>query len=552
VGLNRCSVSLVFTLHSSLIIRLPQFLVSEFGDSQLTKHRVNSYIPKQQQIAVKLDITMLDENLPTFFIKPSSDNKLHSTIFLGQGGHDLKPEYTLRRPDPNLPASKNCYAVALYDSYNPEVLYAEVLVQPEWTQPTLSQAEIRANNGISPPPVPVVPNSFAIQLYNPDQQVKITQIAGSWNTSAHWEFEMPQHTFRIPSVSALDRSQSDPAASDTTPKIAFKWKRDSKLSKDITCYLAGRSTEGKKSKEPDITVAMFQHGKELTVYEPNMHRVEVEDSKGLEVILILSATVIRDIFFNASRELFNISSPPTSRKNSGGLVILNGRTNTTPPVASGALPAPSTTTHIPASQIPPPKPQRPSQQEIDAETARLLAMAEAEEKERERANRKEEKRIKKMLEAEEKERQRREAEVEKETERLRRQYGVPAPPMPPRPIPDNRPQFPQHLSAPHSQPSPVQRPSSVPAQQTGPFNCPTLNSWWGGPTQPVPAPPKQSRHRQTASGPYLQAPAEGSASSSGFFGGGQRERDDRRRLLGMPVEGEGGRKKVTKKRSVYF
>jgi hypothetical protein len=510
---------------------------------------------------------MLDENLPTFFIKPSSDNKLHSTIFLGQGGHDLKPEYTLRRPDPSLPASKNCYAVALYDSYNPEVLYAEVLVQPEWTQPTLSQVEIRANNGISPPPVPVVPNAFTIQLYNPDQQVKVKQIAGSWNTSTHWEFEMPQNTFRIPSVSTLDRSQSDPAASDVTPKVAFKWKRDGKLSKDITCVLAGKSTDGKKSKEPDITVAMFQHGKELTVYEPNMNRVEVEDLKGLEVVLILSAAVTRDIFFNASRELFNISSPPTSRKNSGGLAMLNGRTNTTLPMASGALPAPG-------SQIPLPQPPRhnaATQAEIDAETARLLAEAEAEEKERERTTRREEKRIKKMLEAEEKERQRREAEVAKETERLRRQYGVnpvpdnfAPPPMPPRPQANSnsRPQqFPQYLSAPHSQPSPVQRPSSVPASnaqaQSGLFNYSNPNSWWGGPPAAVPAPPpaqppSNHRHRQTASGPYLQAPAQGGASSSGFFGGGHREKDDRRRLLGLPVAAEGERKKVQKKRSTYF
>lgn len=505
---------------------------------------------------------MLDENLPTFFTKPSSDNKLHSTIFLGQGGHDLKPEYTLRRPDPSLPASKNCYAIALYDSYNPEVLYAEVLVQPEWTQPTLSQAEIRASNGIPPPPVPVVPNSVTIQLYNPDQQVKVNQIAGSWNTSTHWEFEMPQNTFRIPSVSALDRSQSDPAASDVTPKVAFKWKRDSKLSKDITCVLAGKSTDGKKSKEPDITVAMFQHGKELTVYEPNMNRVEVEDLKGLEVVLLLSAAVIKDIFFNASRELFNISSPPTSRKNSGGIVMINGRTNTTLPMASGALPAPG-------SQIPPPQPPRhnaPSQAEIDAETARLLAIAEEEEKERERANRREEKRIKKMLEAEEKEQKRREAEVAKETERLRRQYGVNpvpdfAPPMPPRPHANfnSRPQqFPQYLSTPHFQPSPIQRPSSVPASdpaaQSEPFNYSSLSSWWGGghSAAPPPQPPSNNRHRQTASGPYLQAPAQEGASSSGFFGGGHWERDERRRLLGMPVAGEGERKKVQKKRSTYF
>jgi len=62
---------------------------------------------------------MLDENLPTFYIKPSSDNPLSSTIYLSQNGSELQPEYTLRHPDPNLPASKNVYAVALYDSYNP-------------------------------------------------------------------------------------------------------------------------------------------------------------------------------------------------------------------------------------------------------------------------------------------------------------------------------------------------------------------------------------------------------------------------------------------------
>jgi len=330
---------------------------------------------------------------------------------------------------------------------------------------------------------------------------------------------------------------------------------------------------------------MFRHGKELTVYEPNMNRVEVEDSKGLEVVLILGAAVIKDIFFNASREIFNISSPPTSRKNSGGLAIINGRTNTTPPtgpVASGALPAPGPPTNVLASQIPPPKPQRPSQAEVDAETARLLAELELEEKERERQTRRDEKRIKKMLEEEEKERQRREEEVAKETERLRKQYGVDpvpddpplrpqvhfAPPLPQRPNgrhspnynhhpPQQPPPMPQYYSAPHSRPSPVVRPSSTPAQgaPVGPSNRTTLNSWWAGPPAPAPAPPPQKhsgrrRHAHSGSSPYLQAPGQGTASSSGYFGGGQTERDERGRLLGVPVGGDKG--KVVKKRSVQF
>jgi hypothetical protein len=511
---------------------------------------------------------MLDENLPTFFIRPSSsDNSLSNTIYLTQNGSELQPEYTLRRPDPSIPASKNCYAVALYDSYNPEILYAEVLVQPEWTQPTLSQAEIRAQNGVPPPPVPIVPDSFTIQLYNPDQQVKVKQIAGSWNSSAYWEFDMPQNSFKMPSASALDRSQSDPAALDITPKVAFKWKKDGKLSKDISCYLSGKTTDGKKNKEPDITVAMFKSGKEqnhLTIYEPNMSRVDVEDVKGLEVVFLLSAAVIKDIFFNASRELFNISSPRPrastnpKRKNSGPVIGGKASPSQPVPVMSGAV---FSTT--PASQVPPQQAYRPqasppsqssrppptnarTQWEIDAETARLKAMVEAEEralKEREKADLKEQKRIKKMLEEEEKERRRREAEVEKETERLRKQFGVTVPqqqppPMPPRQNqqapPSHRPhasslgqpqQFPQYQSASHSQPNPYQRPISTPLappQQGGPSSShhATLGSWLG--------------NSNSNSGPYLQAPGGGnaSASHSGFFGMGG--------------------KKVQKKRSVFF
>ncbi|PSS13033.1 hypothetical protein M430DRAFT_124885 [Amorphotheca resinae ATCC 22711] len=487
---------------------------------------------------------MLDENLPTFYTKPSSsDNPLASTIFLGQNGSELQPEYTLRRPDPNLAASKNCYAIALYDSYNPEILYAEVLVRPQWTQPTLSQAEIRAQNGIPPPPVPIVPNNFTIQLYNPDQQVTVRQIAKSWNSSTHWEFEMPQNSFRLPSASALDRSQNDPATSDLTPKITFKWKRDGKLTKDISCYLVGKSTDSRKTKEPDITVAMYRGGKALTIYEPNMHRVEVEDVKGLEVVFLLSAAVIKDIFFNANRETFNISSPTTvganaKRKNSGP-VISTGRASVPPPVMSGAvLSSPATNTSPQLSSRPqqqqsagPSTSSPQTQWEIDAETARLKALVEAEEKERERAEIEEQKRIERMLKAEEEERRRREAEVAKETERLRKQYGVTGgldtttpsnqfssapPPMPPRPqdpwLAPPAAGFPQYQSAPHSVPDPVQRPLSTP---TGP------------------RPSHATSHRPHAgSSPYLQAPGNGTASSSGFFS-----------LAG---------KKLSKKKSVFF
>lgn len=470
---------------------------------------------------------MLDENLPTFYIKPSSDNPLSSTIYLSQNGAELQPEYTLRHPDPNLPASKNVYGVALYDSYNPEVLYAEVLVSPEWTQPTLSAAEVRAQNGIPPPPVPIVPQNFTIQLYNPDQQVIIRQIPGTWNSSAYWEFELPQNSFRVPSVSALDRSQSDPTISDVTPKIHFKWKRDGKLSKDITCVLAGKSTDGKKHKEPDITVAMFKGGKNLTIYQPNLHRVDVEDMKGLEVVLLLGPAVIKDIYFNPSREMFNIGNPTlessAKRKNSGP--VIGGKPSLSPPLMSGANHPPAAVVNkIPVSQILPQ--QRPSpvnvrppaadprtQWEIDAETERLKKLVEREERDRERKERDEQRRIKKMLDDEEKARKKRDAEVAKETERLRKEYGVVSmggvPPTPPRPQ-----QQPQQQLGYQPRPQPPQQFYSAPSRPLstpGPPGFAAGSGWLGGAQAPAQRPPQNS--------PYLQAPGNGAASSSGFFSG---------------------------------
>ncbi|PQE15584.1 Reticulocyte-binding 2 like a protein [Rutstroemia sp. NJR-2017a BBW] len=158
-----------------------------------------------------------------------------------------------------------------------------------------------------------------------------------------------------------------------------------------------------------------------------MHRVDVEDFKGLEVVLLLSAAVIKDIFFNASREMFNISSPNTTpsgsnrKRNNSGPVIRESRSNSSPTMSGGMTPSlPARTQTNPNG----PSPVNPrTQWEIDAETARLKALVEAEERERQRAEALEEQRIKQMLENEEKERRRREAEIAKETERLRKQYG---------------------------------------------------------------------------------------------------------------------------------
>ncbi|PGH19261.1 hypothetical protein AJ80_04127 [Polytolypa hystricis UAMH7299] len=411
---------------------------------------------------------MLDENLPTFYIKPSSDKpKYNSTLYFSQHGSEPKPAYSLRHLDPSLPASKNRYNVGLYDAFIPDVLYGEVLLIPNWTQPSLSQDAIRANGGVPPPPEPILPKEFVIQLYNPDQQITVRHKPKTWNSAASWAFEMPQQTFREPSISALDRRLSDPAASDLTPKLRFNWRKDGKLSKDLGCYLSGKTvvSEGtqKKSKEPDITLAIFEGFKEVTLYEPNLYRVDMEDFKGLEVVLLLGAAVIRDVFFGPLKETFHISDPPSpgSMSHSASTIIptpaapvvvaaaaaagvggaMGARNNNNNNNNNGArLSNPTNspnnnninnnnnTPARPHSTIPPRDPRPPpvdprTQWELDAETTRLKDQAKAEARELRRREKEQEKRTQKLLEAEERESRRKQTEIERETERLKKLYG---------------------------------------------------------------------------------------------------------------------------------
>ncbi|OTA91613.1 hypothetical protein M434DRAFT_397127 [Hypoxylon sp. CO27-5] len=376
---------------------------------------------------------MLDENLPTFFFRRSSDNALLKLLYFTQNGSEPAPEYSLQKIDPDLPQSRNKYAVALGDASFQDVIFAEVCIEPEFQQPTLSAAEARQANGAPPLPVPLIPDGFTIQLYNPEQQVAMKGEKSTWTGKESWEFEMPQHSFPLPSSSRIDREQTNTAASTLSPKILFKWKRDSKFSKDMTCYMIGTSVGGRKSKDPDITVAMYKHGREssVTIYEPNVRRLNIEDRKGLEVVLLLGAEVIREIYLSPNRDSFNIAGAPSRRKNSRPTPTSSASPTHTHFMTSalGDVPPPATTSPITQQPTPP----------IDAETKRVQAFVEQEQREREKRDRAEQKRIKKMLEEEERERKRRDAEVAKETERLRKQFGMagqdfgPKPNLPPRP-----------------------------------------------------------------------------------------------------------------------
>ncbi|KAI3337061.1 hypothetical protein HD806DRAFT_475537 [Xylariaceae sp. AK1471] len=466
---------------------------------------------------------MLDENLPTFYFRQTSDNPLSTILYFTQSGSDATAEYALQKLNPTLPQAKNKYAIALADASAQGIVFAEVLIEPEFQLPTLSAAEIRAQAGVPPAPVPIIPESFTVQLYNPDQQVVVRGEKSAWTGKESFEFEIPQQTFRLPSSSKLDRQQNDPVANSLTPKILFKWKRESKFNKDMTCYMSGRSVDGKKSKEPDITVAFYKHGREpaITIYEPNLRRIEVEDRKGLEVVMLLGAEVIREIYLSPNRDSFNTNgAPPSRRKNSRPLAPSPGSPKPDHYAMTSAIggAAPRKTTSPVTQQPTPPQ---------DVEIKRLQAVAQQEERERERRDKAEQKRIKKMLEDEEREQRKRQAEVEKETERLRREFGMagqnygPKPNLPPRPSPNpssnaGRPAL--HLQT----PAPPPRPVSAGPRPAGAG----YSSWFSGP----------------ALGPGMVPPP------TQFFGSAQPQsqaRPGRRR-------GGSGDGKIHKKKSTFF
>lgn len=510
---------------------------------------------------------VLDDNLPIYRFKTSSGDPLTSLLYYTHMGSEPTADYILKRPPPA--QSPNRYAVGLFDVQYASVLYAETLINPEWSQPTLSAAEVRAAGG-TPPAVPVTPQSFAVSLYNPDQTVVVRrENSSSWSKDA-WEFEMPEKSFKMPSASRIDQDDPGPAVADLIPRVNFRWKRDSRMSRDMTCYMSGKTIGGQKNKEPDITVALFKGGKTegaVAIYEPNMARVEVEDRKGLEVVLLLSAEIIRDLYLAPRQDPFNTAgvAPPPLPSNAGGRTTTSGSPDPhkplpkqpTMPVASGAVMSGAMADAKPSSSSQPPKaavdPRR--QADVDAEKRRVQALVEQEKektREREKRDREEQERIKKMLEREEREeKERRQREVEQETERLRKEYGVQSgsddhrrrprsptsPSLPPRPM--NGPVMSGGGSGLNTSSAPVQPPRPQRPQSVGPatpsssdhvYNQPNGGGGSGGGR-------RQKFGQFLQSSPYAGPAA---ASVSGFFGGGQSSKEEEKR------------KKAKKKRSVHF
>ena len=485
---------------------------------------------------------MLDENLPTFYLGASKDSVRHdATLYLSQFGSEASPAYTLRHPDPASPDSKNRYAAALCDSYNPAILYGEVLLIPEWTQPTFSQEDVRKNGGVPPPPQPLQPTEFTIQLYNPDQQIVVRNKPSTWKESQYWEFDMPQQTFRQPSASTLDRTQNDPSILESTPTIDLKWKKEGKLSKDLMCYLSGKSKNPdgskKKHKEPDIPLAFFRNMRELTVYEPNLQRIDVEDSKGFEVVLLLSAIVIKDVFFGQMREVFNINEASRQQQRTAGprrssagaspppqAPTLTARYHrpTQSPTLNDSSQRPALTVQTPGSRPPPTDPR--SQWEIDAETARLRKQADQEAKERMRREKEDARQAQQIAKEEEIAARRRQADVDRETERLRQEYYAEQRRLE---RSGRHPQLPPRHSAP-----------LVPGQQQ--YRPPQAAPQ--GPYLQTPGP----------TGPYMSGAAVPGSSSSTFLGPqSQAVKPKRSGLFGLRTRGEHDHK-LAKKQSAIF
>lgn len=209
--------------------------------------------------------------------------------------------------------------------------------------------------------------------------------------------------------------------------------------------IPGTASASKKAgaNEPDIPIAMFlglgeKKGiGEITIIQSNLKRVEVEDLKGLEVVLLLSAMAIGDIWFQSTNQMFNLNPPirgsangTARRKNSMPLAAA------TPTIAVSAPEPRSPPTTSPQHGKPPPndasfaarfQQQQQSHQrrhstpmDADAEYSRRV---QEEEKRKRRIAEKEQEEIRKMLaEEESRERRKREEDINRETERLKRIY----------------------------------------------------------------------------------------------------------------------------------
>lgn len=246
-------------------------------------------------------------NVPSAFlythVKPKEEPHI-VTLSYTVSGSEPQAIYTLTRS----PTLRNTYSLTLSDASFPSIHYAHLTTALEFAATTPPD-----------PPKPLLPKSFTLNLLNPTSTVTIsllhTTLRGNF-----WEFTLPKQSFTPPSASRIDTHYTAPPSTHLT----FRWRKEGSAltRRQLRCSLVspGNLPGAKRNAgaaEPDIPLAMYSglastRG-ELTIYESNLARVELEDMKGLEMVLLISARVINDIHFVPTAQSFNTALPAPDR-----------------------------------------------------------------------------------------------------------------------------------------------------------------------------------------------------------------------------------------------
>ncbi|KAI5818713.1 hypothetical protein BZA77DRAFT_342605 [Pyronema omphalodes] len=346
----------------------------------------------------------LDENFPTYYFHSLSPTE--TAIKFTISGSPPQQDYTLIRGD-----IANTYSLSLHDGHFPSILYATLSTTVSLTSES--------------PPRIILPREFVINLHSPDHSIAFNRHASILGDS--WEFTLPCHCFPQPTNSALDTVYAPPVLD----VLRFRIKKEGGIISrpQLCCVLAGEGNE------PDTVLGMYSLNKnEMVIYESNFRRVELEDRKGLEILMVLGCRVVSEVYGNDAMRVFNIPQQEGKRRPSAAGRISTG---TPAPMLMGAQSSP-----IPVTPAATPAPLQQRQQSFKEEEARRKAAA-AEEQAKKIAA--EQAAIREMLRREEEAEQQR---IAAETERLRREEAQRAeiqrrqtqtipqvrhPPQPPRP-----------------------------------------------------------------------------------------------------------------------
>ncbi|KAF8246544.1 hypothetical protein K440DRAFT_631056 [Wilcoxina mikolae CBS 423.85] len=251
----------------------------------------------------------LDENFPTYhftYADSKSPSPTTTHITFTANGSPSQQLYTLSRAS----SPANTYTISLLDAHFPSITYA-----------TLTTTLTFAPSTDSAPRV-VLPKDFTLHLFAPDSSIAFTHHHSALRGS-YWEFSLPKHSFPPPSNSALDATYTPPV----TDTLRFRWRKEGGVlsRSQLKCSLVSGNDE------PDIALAMYagvgdKAGRgELVVYESNFRRVEMEDLRGLEMVMLLGARIINDVWFLPTAMIFN--APDVGGKQRGRGASAGAATN---------------------------------------------------------------------------------------------------------------------------------------------------------------------------------------------------------------------------------